>query len=58
MFAWMAWTWQTAIFFGLIALALVVLTLLAIFRPGSPLHDGAVILQGTRIASAASLNGI
>ncbi len=31
--AWMAWTWQTAIFFGLIAAALVVLTALAIRRP-------------------------
>lgn len=27
--------------------------LLAIFRPGSPLHDGAVIVQSTRIAAAA-----
>ena len=27
--------------------------LLAVFRPGSPLHDGAVILQGQRIAAAA-----
>ena len=25
MLAWMAWTWQTAIFFGFIALALVIL---------------------------------
>jgi predicted small integral membrane protein len=38
MLAWMAWTWQTALFFGLIALALVVLTLLAIFRPQAPRH--------------------
>ena len=32
----MAWTWQTALFFGLIALALAVLTLLAIYRPEKP----------------------
>jgi predicted small integral membrane protein len=35
-FAWMAWTPQTAIFFALIALALVILTLLAIYRPETP----------------------
>ena len=29
----MAWTWQTALFFGFIAVALVTLTLLAIYRP-------------------------
>ena len=34
--AWMAWTWETAIFFGFIALALVILTLLAIYRPETP----------------------
>ena len=33
---WMAWTWQTEIFFGLIASGLVVLTLLAIYRPETP----------------------
>jgi diadenylate cyclase len=27
--------------------------LIAIFRPGSPMHDGAVILQGDRICAAA-----
>ncbi len=27
--------------------------LLAIFRPGSPLHDGAAIVQGNRVAAAA-----
>jgi predicted small integral membrane protein len=32
----MAWTWQTAAFFGAIALALVVLTVLAVRRPEVP----------------------
>lgn len=35
-FAWMAWTFQTAIFFAFIALSLVILTLLAIYRPEKP----------------------
>ncbi len=34
--AWMAWTWQTAGFFAAIALSLVALTLLAIYRPETP----------------------
>ena len=36
MLAWMAWTWQTALFFALVGTALVVLTLLAIYRPETP----------------------
>lgn len=32
-FAWMAWTWQTAVFFAVIASLLCVMTLLAIYRP-------------------------
>jgi predicted small integral membrane protein len=36
MLAWMAWTWQTAIFFGFVAIALIILTLLAIYRPETP----------------------
>ena len=35
-FAWMAWTWQTCLFFGAIALALFILTLLAVYRPEMP----------------------
>lgn len=34
--AWMAWTWETMAFFGCIAAALVVLTLLAVYRPETP----------------------
>lgn len=32
-FAWMAWTWQTALFFAGIATVLLVMIALAIFRP-------------------------
>ena len=31
--AWMAWTWQTGLFFAGIASLLLILTLLAVFRP-------------------------
>ncbi|MBJ6126806.1 DUF2160 domain-containing protein [Microvirga splendida] len=31
--AWMAWTWQTGLFFAAIASLLLVMTLLAIYRP-------------------------
>ncbi len=34
--AWMAWTWPTAIFFVFVACALIILTLLAIYRPERP----------------------
>ena len=33
---WMAWTWQTAIFFAFIVISLTLLTLLAIYRPETP----------------------
>jgi predicted small integral membrane protein len=32
----MAWTWQTAVFFGFIGLSLVILTVLAVYRPETP----------------------
>ncbi|HWK45071.1 MAG TPA: DUF2160 family membrane protein [Stellaceae bacterium] len=35
-FVWMAWTWQTILFFGLLLAGLVILTLLAIYRPETP----------------------
>jgi predicted small integral membrane protein len=50
MLAWMAWTWETAIFFCFIALALIVLTLLAVFRPERPRKGvlGFPTLRGDR----------
>jgi len=35
-FAWMAWTWQTALFFGIVLVVLVIMTVLAIKRPEKP----------------------
>jgi predicted small integral membrane protein len=32
-FAWMAWTWQTAAFFAVIAALLAAMTVLAVLRP-------------------------
>ena len=46
-FAWMAWTWQTAMFFGGIALCLVVLTVLAVVKPETP-HRGILGFATTR----------
>jgi predicted small integral membrane protein len=34
--AWMAWNWYTGAFFAAIVLLLVVMTLLAIYRPETP----------------------
>ncbi|MCW6507887.1 DUF2160 domain-containing protein [Lichenifustis flavocetrariae] len=33
---WMAWTWQTMVFFGSIAACLAILTTLAVVRPETP----------------------
>jgi predicted small integral membrane protein len=45
---WMAWTWQTALFFGVIAALLVLLTVLEIRRPGGAERRGVLGLVTTR----------
>ena len=45
---WMAWTWQTALFFGVIALLLVVMTVLELRRPGGAQRRGVLGLVTTR----------
>ena len=45
--AWMAWTWQTVLFFAGIALCLAALTTLAILRPETP-HVGVLGFATTR----------
>ena len=46
---WMAWTWQTGTFFGVIACALVCMTLWEILKPGgNPRTPGALGISTTR----------
>ena len=45
---WMAWTWQTALFFGVIALLLVLMTVWEIRRPGGGERRGVLGLVTTR----------
>lgn len=48
MLQWMAWTWQTATFFGVIALILVGMTIWEIWRPGGDPRQGVLGLYTTR----------
>jgi len=45
---WMAWTWETAAFFAFIALALVVMSVWEIQRPGGAPRHGVLGLDTTR----------
>lgn len=44
---WMAWTWPTAVFFGIIAITLVTFTVLAIKYPEVP-RNGILRIETTR----------
>lgn len=46
--SWMAWTWQTATFFALIALALVAMTIWELAVPGGGQRRGVLGLDTTR----------
>lgn len=45
---WMAWTWQTALFFGVIAALLVLMTVLEMRSPGGAPRRGILGLTTTR----------
>jgi predicted small integral membrane protein len=45
---WMAWTWQTALFFGVIAALLVLMTVLELRSPGGAPRRGILGLTTTR----------
>jgi predicted small integral membrane protein len=47
-FGWMAWTWQTAVFFALIGLALVVMGIWEWRSPGGAPRRGVLRLETTR----------
>ena len=46
--SWMAWTWQTATFFGVIALLLIGMSLWELKRPGGDPRHGVLGLDTTR----------
>lgn len=46
--AWMAWTWQTAIFFAAIAASLIAMSVWEFARPGGTPRIGALGLLTTR----------
>ncbi len=46
--SWMAWTWQTATFFGIIASLLILMTVWEIRHPGGNVRDGILGLRTTR----------
>jgi predicted small integral membrane protein len=46
--SWMAWTWQTALFFGLIAAALAVMTAWELRSPGGGARRGILGIRTTR----------
>ena len=45
---WMAWTWQTAAFFGFIALCLATMTVWELARPGGAPRRGVFAIDTTR----------
>lgn len=45
---WMAWTWQTATFFGVIALLLAAMSVWELKRPGGDPRHGVLGLDTTR----------
>jgi len=46
--SWMAWTWQTAVFFVVIASLLVAMTVWEVVSPGGAPRDGILGLNTTR----------
>ncbi|HYD56701.1 MAG TPA: DUF2160 domain-containing protein [Burkholderiales bacterium] len=46
--SWMAWTWQTALFFGLVAAALVAMTIWELRVPGGGARRGILGIRTTR----------
>lgn len=46
--SWMAWTWQTAAFFGFIALCLVGMVIWDLYSPGGGPRRGVLGLDTTR----------